>query len=666
MASYPTCVRCHGTESELDVDGVCTTCHSRGSGRETPGSGRRRLVNPAKTILDDETRTVPPFEANGVGTATIDVDHPVPLPILPPTVRFTHYTDLQYIDRGGMGLVYKAVQTNANRVVALKIMNPIAQSDSRQQKRFKTEAEALARLSHPGIVQIYDVGHENGVAYFSMEYVSGGPLSKRLKAGPKLSPHDAAELMAGVSSAIAAAHAVGVVHRDVKPSNILLNDIGMPKVTDFGLAALADSTARMTNTGALLGTPSYMSPEQASGRYDDVGPRSDVYSLGATLYELLTGKPPFVADTPVATAMKVCNDRLIRPREIEPKVPGDLEGICLKCLEKNPLDRYPSAAGLANELSRYLRGEPIGKPPARFRAARFLRKHRRTGLVSLALLPVFVLAAFVFTSKRPDPDKSQKPPEDPYSAIQNALSNGTPITLPLDAAGIPASYDWYSIPAKLGKTGPSEWGFQTKMQVYLELCRDTLTDRYEISGEINHLEATDDHAGYVGFFLCPHTPKPDLNRPSRFYLMTYRDWRRSFEDKIIDGHMGRKVHFATKLVANASPAWDELNLLKQYGYFFIDGLKPDQDHWRSFVISVRPEAITFSMFNNERDRVVREKTVSTETLAALDPDWQKEPAVAQNGGLTSIPPWSNRCRFGIYSAESSVSLRNIRITPLSP
>src|SRR5262249_19589535 len=158
---------------------------------------------------------------------------------------------------------YKAVQTNANRIVALKIMNPIAQSDSRQEKRFKTEAEALARLSHPGIVQIYDVGHENGVAYFSMEYVPGGPLSKRIKAGPKLSPRDAAELMACVSSAIAAAHAVGVVHRDVKPSNILLNDIGKPKVTDFGLAALADSTARMTNTGALLGTPSYMSPEQA-------------------------------------------------------------------------------------------------------------------------------------------------------------------------------------------------------------------------------------------------------------------------------------------------------------------------------------------------------------------------------------------------------------------
>jgi predicted Ser/Thr protein kinase len=660
MASYPTCVRCHGTESELDVDGVCTTCHSRGSGRETPGLGRPRVANLAKTVLVEDTRTIPPFEINGAGTATIDADRPpIPPPVLPPNVRFTHYTDLQFIDRGGMGLVYKAVQTNANRIVALKIMNPIAQSDSRQEKRFKTEAEALARLSHPGIVQIYDVGHENGVAFFSMEYVSGGPLSKRIKAGPKIAPREAAELMAGVSSAIAAAHAVGVVHRDVKPSNILLNDIGKPKVTDFGLAALADSTARMTNTGALLGTPSYMSPEQASGRYDDVGPRSDVYSLGATLYELLTGKPPFVADTPVATAMKVCNDRVVRPREIEPKVPGDLEGICLKCLEKNPLDRYPTAAGLANDLSRYLRGEPVRPLSPVQKALRWTKRHQVATVAPLLL----VLAGLLLFALWPLGEKEK---------IDRDLINGKEVILVKDK-GMPRWHRWELGAANLdlrdSPNGDGAVGFDAKQLSLLELGSDTFRDRYTFEAEIQHVKNFE-YSGCVGVYLMSRsegnvrhwqsvqfsdfpTRPPGVQEEVKPVGLRLRDRLSIFHPTYVD----------VPGISNTSKG----------EYFEFMPSNPDQRAenlnpamWRLIHVVVTPEFVEVYWRDgpNGMNGPVMRKPADRFPVyqqafqRTLDKDFPDQNRIA--------PPWSARGSVGIFATKAAIAFKNVRLIPASP
>jgi predicted Ser/Thr protein kinase len=659
MASYPTCVLCHGTESELDADGVCTTCHSRGSGRETPGSGRRAVV-PAKTVPDDATRTLPPVGANGIGTATIDAERPaVPPPILPPNVRFTHYTDLQFIDRGGMGLVYKAVQTNANRIVALKIMNPIAQSDSRQEKRFKTEAEALARLSHPGIVQIYDVGHENGVAYFSMEYVSGGPLSKRIKAGPRLSPRDAAELMAGVSSAIAAAHAVGVVHRDVKPSNILLNDIGKPKVTDFGLAALADSTARMTNTGALLGTPSYMSPEQASGRYDDVGPRSDVYSLGATLYELLTGKPPFVADTPVATAMKVCNERIVRPREIEPKVPADLEGICLKCLEKNPLDRYPTAAGLANDLSRYLRGEPVRPLSPLQRAVRWTKRHQVATVAPLLL----VLAGLLLFALWPLSEKEK---------IDRDLIKGKETILVRDQ-GMPRWHRWELGAAKLdlrdSPNGDGAVGFNANQLSLLELCSDTFRDRYTFEAEIQHVKNFE-YSGRVGVYLMSRgegnvrhwqtvqfsdfpTRPPGVQEDVKPVGLRLMDRLSIFHPTYVDvpgiSNTSKGEYFEF-MPANPDQRAENLNPAMWRLIHVV--VTPDfvEVYWRD-----GPNGLNAPVLRKPADRF---PVYQQAFQRSLDKDFPNQNRVA--------PPWSARGSVGIFATKAAIAFKNVRLIPGSP
>jgi WD40 repeat protein/predicted Ser/Thr protein kinase len=262
------------------------------------------------------------------------------------------------LGRGGMGIVYKARQVALNREVALKIVLAGARANADDVTRFLAEAEFAARLRHQGVVQIYESGRYDGLPYYTMEYVSGGTLAARLAAG-RPSRDEATRTALALSEAVAAAHASGVVHRDLKPANILLAADGTPKITDFGLARRLDAGAGLTQNGSILGTPSYMAPEQARGDPDAARPPADVYSLGAILYEMLTGKPPFRAGNSVSTLALVLNTRPENPRASDPDVPRDLETIALKCLEKNAARRYPSADALAGDLRRFREGRPI-------------------------------------------------------------------------------------------------------------------------------------------------------------------------------------------------------------------------------------------------------------------------------------------------------------------
>jgi WD40 repeat protein/tRNA A-37 threonylcarbamoyl transferase component Bud32 len=266
------------------------------------------------------------------------------------------YELLEEIARGGMGVVYKARQTALKRIVALKMVLAAGHEGTAQRARFRTEAEAVARLQHPNIVQIYEVGEHQGLSYFSMEYCPGGSLAAHLNGTP-LPPREAAMLVEKLAGAIQAAHDKGVIHRDLKPANVLLAEDGTPKITDFGLAKKLDE-AGQTQTGAVMGTPSYMAPEQAEGK-KDIGPACDVYALGAILYELLTGRPPFKAATPLDTIRQVVSEEPVPPRQLQSKTPRDLETICLKCLLKEPNKRYSIALALAEDLRRFQKGEPI-------------------------------------------------------------------------------------------------------------------------------------------------------------------------------------------------------------------------------------------------------------------------------------------------------------------
>jgi serine/threonine protein kinase len=276
----------------------------------------------------------------------------------PERERFGDYELLNEIARGGMGVVYKARQVELDRIVALKMILAGRLAADEDLVRFRTEAEAAARLQHPNVVTVYQVDEIDGQHFYSMEFVEGKTLAQRLAAGP-LPGRVAGRYVRQVARAVHYAHQHGILHRDLKPSNILIDPQDEPKVTDFGLAKRLGGDSGQTRTGAVLGTPSYMAPEQAAGKVRDLGPACDVYGLGAVLYELLTGRPPFRAETPIDTVMQVMEHDPVPPRLLNPNVDPDLETITLKCLEKDPRRRYASAEALAEDLQRHLNGESI-------------------------------------------------------------------------------------------------------------------------------------------------------------------------------------------------------------------------------------------------------------------------------------------------------------------
>jgi serine/threonine-protein kinase len=305
------------------------------------------VIMVARVAGSHASATSPPPRASGL-----------PSDVLPLPCRLGDYELQQELGRGGMGVVYRATQTSLGREVAIKMILRGQLASQVDRERFAAEAQAAARLDHPGIVPVYEVGQIDGRPYFSMKYVRGTTLAQALAEGP-LPPREAARILATVARAIHFAHMRGVLHRDLKPSNILLDEHGEPHVTDFGLAKQVSDAAELTRSGSVLGTPAYMAPEQAAGARGQIGPRSDVYSLGVILYHMLTGRPPFQAASPGEMVLLVLEQDPVPPRMLNPAVDRDLEMICLKCLQKPSDLRYASSAALADDLDAYLNDESI-------------------------------------------------------------------------------------------------------------------------------------------------------------------------------------------------------------------------------------------------------------------------------------------------------------------
>jgi len=278
---------------------------------------------------------------------------------------FGEYELLDELGRGGMGVVYKARHRKLDRIVALKMIRRGATAPAAEFARFEQEALAAARLDHPHVVPVYEVGECEGRPFFTMQYVAGTTLSERLAEGP-LPPREIAALLAPICDAVHAAHQQGILHRDLKPSNILIDRDGRPLVTDFGLAKRVEDDSSLTHTGAILGTPTHMSPEQAAGSRGRIGPRSDVYSLGVILYQMLTGRPPLQGATPMETVLMVLEQEPLPPRLLNPRADASLEMIALRCLQKPADLRYESARTLADDLRAYLADEPISARSGRF------------------------------------------------------------------------------------------------------------------------------------------------------------------------------------------------------------------------------------------------------------------------------------------------------------
>ncbi len=418
ISSDHVCVRGH----RWQLLPACPVCggEPREPAESTPSSGRPGGLPPRESTafeqIDCATLPADVFPAAISALSTLKAPNPRPVraavPAVLPTVA--GYEALQVLGRGGMGVVYLARQSGLSRLVALKMVLAGAHAGPQERARFRTEAQAAARLVHPRIVQIFEIGEFDAQPFLVMEYVEGGSLAAWLNGKPQPA-RAAAHFVAALAEAVHHAHSRGIIHRDLKPANILLSrkslvddlgprdpgpasiDLGLfePKITDFGLAKLVAGSAAETTSGAILGTPGYMAPEQAGGASEPVGPAADVHSLGAILYELLCGRPPFHGANVLETLEQVRRQEPVAPRQMVSTIPRDLETICLKCLHKEPARRYESTLALAEDLRRYQAGEPVRARPVAMweRGFRWVRRHP----ASAALLVVSCLAMLALT-----------------------------------------------------------------------------------------------------------------------------------------------------------------------------------------------------------------------------------------------------------------------------
>ncbi|MCI0642333.1 MAG: protein kinase [Gemmataceae bacterium] len=409
------------------------------SGNADASSPTEKATNPPQNPIADAATLAPSPTASFETPAT-----PETTAVLPSIPGFEILAEL---GRGGMGVVYKARQLRLNRLVALKMVLAGGHAGAAELARFHVEAQAVASFQHPHIVQIYEIGELDGRPYVALEYVDGGSLARKLAQGP-LAAQEAARITEALARAVHHAHQRGILHRDIKPANVLLHveiprpedttatltaggiaQGAVPKITDFGLAKRLEGPGVTQSGQAILGTPSYMAPEQAEGKPEKIGPATDIYGLGATLYEMLTGRPPYREVTPLETLLKILHEEPAPPSRWRADLPRDLETICQKCLQRQPRQRYATAEALAEDLRRFQSGEPIAaRPPTAWeRAARWVKRRREKVALALAGVLLAVFVAVVLWPRPPAPNPA--PPLDP--------GQKAPLHLPADLALVP-------------------------------------------------------------------------------------------------------------------------------------------------------------------------------------------------------------------------------------
>lgn len=649
------------------ASGLCEVCLATASTIDTPRASSAAAIAETQTQIAPasapgialDTRSVlegthtPPPAAD---TADMTADLLVRLPESPPG-----YDVIRPLGTGGMGRVYLAREHAAERLLAMKFLN--APSSSTAFERFLVEVRAQAKLKHPHIVDVVSVEVNWREPYFTMEYATDGSLADCARDGKLLLPNEAARLMREAAEGVAFAHANNVLHRDLKPSNILLAKAvdggSTAKVADFGLAKRTDHADDLTRTGA-LGTAPYMSPEAACGRYREVGVASDVYGLGATLYHLLTGRAPFIGDDNHAIIAKVLNEPPARPRSLRPDLPAELEGIVMKCLEKDPANRYATAQDLADDLSRYLEGQRPAAPvlsPAR-RVKRWLSRNRaRIGLVAAVVLIAMGLVAAGNALFRPKVETY----EDWLLGVQTRLKRGETVTL-LGEKGVPRHPRVHLEANAVGTSAQSDGAceFHAFDVCLLELLSDPGIDRYRVRFEVKQLvgKETESLSDYVGVYFGYSSGGTAEGTVSHgMFAMTWKDRNRPGDPRNPGIHpvqverLGFLQH--PNRLAKTEPA-------KPGAFKFRPNARLPGE-WRTVVIDVAPDSIRFEW------PAAIAKTVIEWNGNRPAEEFRKLKVSLDQGILGAgvvLHEWSPRMPFGVIAHRASVAVRNVEIVPL--
>jgi serine/threonine-protein kinase len=579
--------------------------------------------------------------------------------------RFGNYELREELGRGGMGVVFRAVQDVAGREVAVKVLLGGAAGGALHGGRFAAEVSALARLRHPNIVTVYEVGEVGGSAFFSMEYAPDGTLAGRLKGGPLPFP-EAAAAVGKLAAAAGEAHRLGVLHRDIKPGNVLIGADGEPKLSDFGLAKWADRDEGLTASGAVLGTPSYMAPEQARGAAD-VGPAADVYALGATLYECLTGRPPFRGKDTYSILQLVLAADPAAPRSVRPDVPPELEAICLKCLDKDPARRYAAAKDLADDLTRWRNGESTVARPLRRRqrAWRWVRRRRRP-LAAAAVLLAAVGATYALAPRRDRPVLPDVPPP-PVAVIEAALKRGE--TVPLIGPGGPPKYQRWAVGTGTSDAGPDQpVVVQCSKSGLLELTPDSHNDRFRLTAEFQQNKSFDQHSGAGVYFGHKAGVPGPVGSADRVMVIWFRD--DMVNDKPFHPVLGNPLQLIDYVVfpTETDPFhFYQGDVLAQY-WVKEKLTQVSTRPWRKVVAEVTPDAIRVYWKNPDGsmrpipDREVRTAELNRRWVEGTVPHLKKVYPGVETAGLDYSP----RGGVGLYLNDARAYFKNVVLEPLAP
>jgi len=664
VPSPTSCLRCF---KALDVDsasGLCPTCQiAVETSQPDPDASAPQAWTDTATFRPDSSAPPPArgpeATPRGAGTATLAAPDPHALPEAP-----LGYEIRSKFEGGGMGVVYLAREHATDRLVAMKFLRGIAAGAALE--RFLVEVKVLAKLDHAGIVRV--LGHDfyRADPFFTMEYAPGGTLADLVKARGPLPPDEAAQLIRQASEAVHAVHLEMILHRDLKPSNIVLGADGRPKVSDFGLAKRTDYDDGITAETGAIGTPSYMPPELCSKRYGKTGAWSDVYGLGATLYHLITGRPPFKEETNRETMNKVVRDLPPRPRSIRPEIPMALEAIVMKCLEKKPADRYQTAQALAADLGRYITGEcKPDAPPLTWwrRLVRWVKRNRVAVAAGLAVLLGVTLGAVLLS------------PRDYPAEYRRDLRNGHPVTL-VPAKGLPAWHRWAFGSTRL-EPAPDAGGacsFETIRNSLLELMDDPGVDSYELAGELKLLRLRLSHGkttepaptNYAGLYFAAATPDGVSHS---FVAASYNDYlepqtRQLGMTKAI-AQLRTVCLFPTLEGKGASSPTQGLG---QPIRFTPAETLPGE--WRKFRVSVSPAGVRAYFAARPEDTPDGEMELLADLKAedlrkALQTHRQWFNAV-QPGLGDQLPDWRPRMPLGVWCQGGAVAVKNLTVSPRSP